>query len=205
MNPTSLSTRGLVAGALIALAGCGALPDKPVRPAVFDFGPGSSQGAAPADPAAAPLVLAEIEAPPARDGTAMLYRLAYADAREARPYAQSRWAMPPPQLLRQRLVARLAAQRPVVAVDEAPRAPVLRVELEEFSQLFEAPDRSAGLVRLRATVVDASAPAAQRVRQRLFVAQRPAPSADAAGGVRALSDAADAAVDELARWLAAGR
>ena len=37
--------------------------------------------------------------------------------------------------------------------------------------------------------------------QRTVVVQRPAPSADAAGGVRALGAATDAAVDELAQWL----
>jgi cholesterol transport system auxiliary component len=37
--------------------------------------------------------------------------------------------------------------------------------------------------------------------QRLFALQRPAPSADAAGGVRALTAAADAAVQELGQWL----
>jgi len=37
--------------------------------------------------------------------------------------------------------------------------------------------------------------------QRVFVVQRPAPSADAAGGVRALAEAADQAAGELAQWL----
>jgi cholesterol transport system auxiliary component len=34
------------------------------------------------------------------------------------------------------------------------------------------------------------------------IVQRPAPSADAAGGVRALSAATDAAAEELVDWLA---
>ena len=41
--------------------------------------------------------------------------------------------------------------------------------------------------------------------QRMVVAQRPAPSPDAPGGVRALGDATDAAVDELLQWLSQQR
>ena len=37
--------------------------------------------------------------------------------------------------------------------------------------------------------------------QRVLVAQRPAATADAPGGVRALTEATDAAIDELAQWL----
>jgi cholesterol transport system auxiliary component len=39
------------------------------------------------------------------------------------------------------------------------------------------------------------------VAQRAVVVQRPASSADAPGGVRALTAAADAAIDELEQWL----
>ena len=98
---------GLPAGAHrgALLAGCGALPDKPARAALYDFGPGLVAGAAPpAAPAghAAPLptiALAEIDANSRLDGTQMLYRLGYADANELRPYGQSRWSQPPAQLL----------------------------------------------------------------------------------------------------------
>src|SRR5436190_22381766 len=83
------------------LAGCGALPDKPSRAALYDFGPGSQ--AAPATGQQQPVVLADIEAGGALDGTSFLYRLGYADAQQLRPYSQARWSAPPPQLVRQRL------------------------------------------------------------------------------------------------------
>ena len=38
-----------------------------------------------------------------------------------------------------------------------------------------------------------------------FAARRPAPSADAAGGVKALAAASDAAIDELVAWVDATR
>ena len=187
---------------LAGLTAC-ALPERAARPASYDFGPDVTAASAPAASATALLALADVEAPPSLDGTAMLYRLAYADGREARPYAQSRWSMPPAQLVRQRLRARLGEARVVVSVGEAPAAQTLRVELEEFSQVFEAPQQSAGLVRLRVTLVDAGSPASPRVRQRSFVAQRPAPTADAAGGVRALAAATEAVVEEIVQWVRA--
>ncbi|WP_326541232.1 ABC-type transport auxiliary lipoprotein family protein [Pseudorhodoferax sp.] len=193
------------------LAGCSALPDKPTRPAQYDFGPGPVADA-PMDRRAplAPLALADVEANgPLEAGTAVLYRLGYADAQQLRPYALARWSMPPAQLVRQRLREQLGQRRTIVAAGEGAamlrsdgRQPlVLRVELEEFSQLFTAPAQSTGLLRLRATVVD-NLPAGEKVlAQRQVIVQRPAPTADAAGGVRALAEATDAAATELSQWL----
>lgn len=191
------------------LGGCAALPDKPVRPAVYDFGPGLTVKAAPtpavvpAAPGAVlpPLALADIDAPPALDGAAVLYRLVYADVQQLRPYAQARWSMPPAQLVRQRLREQLGQQRVVLNPGEGAAGLSLRLELEEFTQVFETPERSIGLVRLRATLVEGAGGRERIVAQRRFVTQRPAPSADAAGGVRALTAATDAAIDEIGLWL----
>jgi len=187
---------------ILLLGGCSALPDKPVRPAVYDFGPGlaAKPVSTPAE-ALPPLLLADIEAPAAFDGTAVLFRLAYADVQQLRPYAQARWSMPPAQLVRQRLRDPLSQQRVVLSPAEGPAAVILRLELEEFTQVFDAPDRSVGLVRLRATVLETAGGRERLVAQRRFTVQRPAPSADAPGGVRALTAASDAAIDEIAQWL----
>lgn len=187
---------------ILLLGGCSALPDRPVRPAVYDFGPGlaAKPVSAPAE-ALPPLLLADIEAPAALDGTAVLFRLAYADVQQLRPYAQARWSMPPAQLLRQPLRDQLSQQRVVLSPAEGPAAVILRLELEEFTQVFDAPDRSVGLVRLRATVLETAGGRERLVAQRRFTVQRPAPSADAPGGVRALTAASDAAIEEIAQWL----
>ncbi|WP_249931330.1 ABC-type transport auxiliary lipoprotein family protein [Ramlibacter sp. 2FC] len=197
-----LRARGPALALLLAaaLGGC-ALPAKPQRPALYDFGPGPLSAPAAAQAAKPPLVLTEVEAPAALDSGALLYRLAYADAQQLRPYAQARWTMPPAQLLRQRLREALSRQRPVLNAGEGGAALLLRVELEEFSQLFEAPERSQGLVRLRASLLETQAGREQLLAQRSVVVQRPAASADAPGGVRALTEATDAAVEELLRWL----
>ena len=196
----------------LALSGCSALPDKPVRPTLYDFGPGSVA----LEPATrqAPLPALALDdittSGGALDNTALLYRLAYAEVQELRPYAQARWSTPPAQLVRQRLREQLSLRRPVfnardsVAINRAEGAVLplrLRLELEEFSHLFTAPDTSVGVIRLRATLVAVTASGEKFIGQRSVVVQRPAPTADAAGGVRALTAATDAAIEEIDQWL----
>jgi cholesterol transport system auxiliary component len=201
---------GLAALCSLLLSGC-ALPDKAVRPSVFDFGAGhvSVAGAPPTN--LAPVALATVAAPASLDSSALLYRLGYADAQQPRPYANARWSMPPAQLLQQRLRERLAAQRAVLNADHAtalraggaPQPWLLRVELEEFSQWFDTPQQSLGQLRLRATVTQDTPTGSRLLSQRSFAVQRPAPQPDAVGAVRALTAASDAAIDELLLWLAA--
>ncbi|NMM14698.1 MAG: hypothetical protein HHJ17_14345 [Rhodoferax sp.] len=199
--------RGLFLIILLSLTGC-ALPRSPVRATVYDFGPGSlsSPASQPAPRAPlGPLVIGEIEANPALDSTAILYRLAYADAQQLRPYAQARWSMTPAQLLRQRLRAYLGQSRALLNPGDSTlniaTTHTLRIELEEFSQLFEAPNQSVGLLRLRATLAQPSPSGEKWVAQHSVIVKRPATSTDAAGGVRALTAAADAAVQEIEQWL----
>lgn len=195
--------------AAIFLAGCSALPQPPVRPVLYDLGPGQLAPAAEQPPLPA-LALADVQSAGPVDGsTAVHYRLAYADARQLRPYQSARWSQPPAQLLEQRLRAVLGERRAVLRADkaliaarqgEAPTA-VLRVELEEFSQIFTSEQGSTGVVRLRATLVEPTPTGEQLLGQRLFVAQQAATSADAAGGTRALAEATQQAAQALAQWL----
>jgi cholesterol transport system auxiliary component len=191
------------------LAGCAAItPDKPVRATLYDFGPGVTEPA-PDAASLAPIVLADVEASGTLDGSAVLYRLAYSDAHKVHPYAQARWSAPPPQLIRQRLSEQLARTRPVLDLRDSaalarsggamPR--VLRIELEEFSQLFESQTQSWGLLRLRATLMENTAAGEKLLGQRNIVKREPAASADASGGVRALAAAIDGAAAEIGQWL----
>jgi cholesterol transport system auxiliary component len=212
MQPlTSVARRsGATCFLLLLLSAC-AMPTPGTRAAVYDFGPGALN-ASPSRSAARPtaLVLEMVEANPALDSTAMLYRLAYSDSQQLRPYSLARWSMTPTQLLGQRLREALGQRhnllRPgdetlLVAAPTRERPLTLRIELEEFSQLFTAPDSSVGLLRLRATVSQTGATGAPSIAQRSIAVQRPAPSADAPGGVRALNAATDAALQEVDQWL----
>lgn len=201
----------LAAGTVLLMAGCGALPDKPVRATLYDFGPNLAAAApASANPSALPpIALAEIDASTRLEGTQLLYRLGYADANELRPYGQARWSLAPAQLLHQRLRDALAARRTVLGPEESAtiaraegRVPdTLRVSLDEFSHYFESPATSVGLVRLRATLIRSGSGGDRVLAQRSFAVQRPAPTADAAGGVKALAAASDVAVAELVAWV----
>jgi cholesterol transport system auxiliary component len=151
------------------------------------------------------LVLAEVESSAALDSTAVLYRLGYSDAQQLRPYAQARWSMAPAQLVRQRLREQLGQRRAVVHAAQSlvavKPAMTLHLELDEFSHWFETPERSSGLVRMRVTLAQAEGGVERLLAQRSFVVQRAASSADAAGGVRALTAATDALILEMEQWL----
>ena len=73
---------GLGVGVLL-IAGCGALPDRPARAVLYDFGPGLVAGNPAVSPTAAgapvamasTLALAEVEASARLEGTQVLYRV----------------------------------------------------------------------------------------------------------------------------------
>jgi cholesterol transport system auxiliary component len=193
------TTRRLVAAsAALALSAC-ALSQAPANKAVYDFGAVATTTitavGAPAFSSA--LTLAEVDAGLALDNTAVQYRLAYANPQELRPYALARWTMPPAQLIGQRVRSVLAARGPVLAPGVGSAAYTLKLELEEFSQVFSSPSASQGAMQLRATLLKGTTLAAQRS----FSAQMPAPTADASGGVRALATAADEVAQQLSDWV----
>lgn len=206
-----------------ALAGCSVLPTPPTRAEVYDFGPGLAgvQASPPAQAvtapagsastaALAPVALAEVSTTGVPEGsTAVLYRLAYANAQQLRPYGQARWSQPPAQLVQQALRDQMGQRRAVLLGEEGiaqlldnGRPPtVVRVQLEEFSHVFTAPSTSGGLVRLRASIGESTTAGEKLIAQRVFTVQRPAATADAVGGTRALADATTQAAVELEQWL----
>ncbi|MCG1048055.1 MULTISPECIES: ABC-type transport auxiliary lipoprotein family protein [Mycetohabitans] len=165
-------------------------------------GPMSPNGVAPragaAAPAFGPFKLVDMGAPASLDSDGIVYRLAYAHAQQPRTYASSRWVATPAQLLTQRLRVLLGARGAVVSPGDPVSAPVLRVELLEFEQIFDKPGASRGVVALRATLLRRG----RQFTQATFGADAPASSADASGGVRALAQASDVALSQLADWLA---
>jgi len=190
--------RLIAANVALALSAC-AGSQAPANKAVYDFGPtatlATAAATAPAFPGA--LTLAEVGASLALDSNAVQYRLAYANPQELRPYALARWTMAPAQLIQQRVRSVLTARGPVLAPGVGSPAHILKLDLEEFSQVFSAPGSSQGVVQLRATLLKDNTLAAQRS----FSVQAPAPTADASGGVRALSEAADEVAKQLSDWV----
>ena len=177
------------------LAACAGL--KKPESDMFDLGlPRPATGM----PALPPLALADVQAPEWLDTPAIYYRLAYASELQPRRYANSRWSMPPAQLFAQRLKARIgqAGGALLAASDGAVGVPVLRLEADEFSQVYDSPEHSAGLVEMRLSVLDGR----RLLGQRSFTRRVSTQTADAAGGVAALAQASDAVIGDMLQWLA---
>ena len=201
----STGSIGLFGLFFLGLTACAQLQPQP-RAVVYDFGPGAIAEVPGNRMAPLPtLVLADVETTAALDSTAVLYRLGYSDAQQLRPYAQARWSMAPAQLVRQRLREQLGQRRAVLQAAQGLAASrpsmTLYLELDEFSHWFETAERSSGLVRMRATLAQPEGGIERLLAQRSFVVQRPASTADAAGGVRALTAATDALILEMEQWL----
>ncbi|NEX61388.1 ABC-type transport auxiliary lipoprotein family protein [Noviherbaspirillum galbum] len=189
----------LVASVCLAahLAGCGIAPRS--SPAMqFDLGPAPA-ASAPGLPALPPVSIADIGVPNWLDRPLMYYRLNYDNPMQPRPYASSRWTMAPAELIEQRLKQRIVSAGGIAlsASDGASNVPVIRIETDDFIQVFDAPGRSAGQVTLRASVYRGRSLLGQKTVARTV----PAPTPDASGGARALAEATDAACRDLIVWL----
>ena len=133
--------------------------------------------------------------PPWFESTGVDYRLAYDDPFKRHEYTASRWSANPGVLLAQRLRQQLGL------ADAASGAAVvcrLRIELQEFSQIFDSPLRSRGVIQAHAMLVDAGR---RRIADRQFAVERAALTPDARGGVGALVEAGDELGQQLATWL----
>jgi cholesterol transport system auxiliary component len=186
--------RALLLTAGLLLGGCAAKPD---TIASYDLGPLRAGTATQSLP---PVSVAEVRVPAWLDSQRMFYRLNYANDQQPRAYADSRWTMPPGQLFVQRLKSRLSQAGGVVvpAAAGALNIPVLYIEADDFSQVFERADSSRAHIEIRASVFDGRFLRAQK----MFVRDLSADSADAHGGVTALAGASDAIIDDIAAWLA---
>ncbi|MES2535328.1 MAG: ABC-type transport auxiliary lipoprotein family protein [Pseudomonadota bacterium] len=182
----------LTASAL--LVGCAT---KQASTTLYDLGPLRAAQSSPALPAVS---IAEAHAPAWLDSQMMFYRLAYANDQQPRPYATSRWNTPPVQLFVQRLKSRIGQAGGIVlaASDGAANMPVLRIDADDFTQVFDRPGQSHAQVRMRVSVLNGRTLLAQKT----FTAQAPAATADAPGGARALADASETIITDMMAWLA---
>jgi len=197
MKITMMRSLSVLACAAL-LAGCAST--KGPAPTSFDFGPltTAALGTAPANFPA--IVVSDVTGPALLDTQRMYYRLMYADAQQSRPYAFNQWAANPMQLMTQRLKARMAQAGVKVlnTTDASGGLPLLRLEVDDFSQNFDTQTQSSASITLRASLFRAH----KLIDQRTFTRSTPAPSADAPGGARALAGSTDAIAADLLAWLA---
>ena len=202
MNQTTtrFMTAALVAGAAL-LAGCASGGKGAANNALYDFGPAANPIAVPAAAQVVPaVVVTDVTGNAAFDTERMFYRLNYADALQARPYANSRWSATPLQLLTQRFKSRLAQTgiKVLSATDAAAGIPLLRIDVDDFTHTFDSTTASYGQLVLRASLLQGHT----LVDQRTFSRKISATTADAGGGARALAQATDAVSADMAAWIA---
>ena len=177
------------------LAACSA--PRTTETTLYDFGPLSAASV----PAGAPpaLSVADTSAPAWLEGTGMVYRLNYANPQQMHSYAQNRWTMAPARLFEQRLKARLAQAGGKIAAasDGAVNLPVLRLDLDDFSQVFDTSEQSVAIITVRASLWHGRTLSAQQT----FTRKMPAASANAAGGAAAMAAASDAIIADMTQWL----
>ncbi|KGF79240.1 ABC transporter [Massilia sp. JS1662] len=194
---TTHPLRFIAAAALaLILSGCASQKGQPTTQ--FDFGPATSAQTQ-AQGMLGAVVVTDVTGSSALDNERMFYRLSYADPLQARTYANSRWTANPLQLLTQRFKTRLAQSgaRVLSETDAASGIPLLRIDVDEFIHDFGGVSQSTGIVAVRASVFQGHT----LVDQRSFRQAVAAPSADAAGGARALAASTDAVAADIVAWL----
>lgn len=176
-----------LAFAALALAGCaGPRPAAPVDH--HDLGP---IGTGPNSRIVAALRGVEVFAPSWLDSPALQYRLAYLGSQQRRSYGESRWVAPPAELLAHALNKNLFS-------GDAAGACKLRVDLDEFVQVFDAAEASRAVVEARVQLL---APGGEPLARHALRVSRPAASGDAKGGVAAFSATVADLAAALRGWL----
>lgn len=174
----------------LLLTACASLPGALPALAVHDLG--RLDSALPASGRTADWTPRAIEVVPAPwlVGNGMTYRLIYAQPTRRHLFQESRWVAPPAQLVELILGRALTGGRGACR---------LRVDLDEFIQVFDAPADSRGVVEARAWLL---APLTEEVlARRAFHLEVPARTPDAPGGVLALREAVIQLHHELSGWL----
>jgi len=172
------------------LGGC-AVGARSVPPAVvYDFGLPAARLSAGGAWSALTL---SVRSPAWFDSLNVDYRLAYEDPLKLREYVGSRWAGPPGVLLEQ-----LLAQQLGTVGSGAGASCLLRVDVQEFSQVFAAPQQSRGVLQGSVRLFDSRQ---QLLAEREVRSEAPAASADAPGGVAALVAASGEFGRQVADWL----
>lgn len=211
MNRTCLIKACLFKAALAAcacvllLASC-AQASKQVFPKHYTLGESAAPAAqhAPATSEVGSILeVTRIDVPPWLQGTDLYYRLDYKHDDQIAAYGLSDWVAPPARMLEQMIQNTLAADgawRLVLGPASPAKADLsLHIRLDDFSQMFTSPQQSYGVLDATATLVDTQD--GNAVAQRHFHVREQAPSADAAGGVKALNRASRQFADELQQWL----
>jgi cholesterol transport system auxiliary component len=180
---TSARPLFLLFGLLLACSGCTLWPEAPDPPALHDFGPYSS------GQHDFPWSGVIVSGPEWLEDTGIDYRLLYANPTERRSYTRDRWVAAPALLLQQRLNR-----------GERPGSPLLRIELEDFEQVFDRPGQARVVMALKAAI-EYPAASGDKPVEKAFRFESPTASADAAGALQAFPMLIRQAEGALSDWV----
>lgn len=179
-----------VAGSVFLLAACGGRNSVQAEAAYFDLGSATPKKAL----QAVPLQNVDVHAPSWLASSSMQYRLAYADSARRQAYGESRWAAPPAELLETYL-------RRGTAVEGTEAAGCrLRLDLDEFIQVFDSANESRAVIEGRVSLLAAQGNPV--LARRVVSLSKATGSTDARGGVAAFSVLSGEMVGDLSAWLA---
>jgi cholesterol transport system auxiliary component len=176
-------------------------PRPPV--ALYDFGSLQAGTPAVATRIARVVVVQDPIAPAWLESTDIYYRLAYDEPARLRRYASSRWALSPGQLLGSLVRTRLgeATERGAAIRDYGLDSDYwVRIELEEFHQIFDTEQTGRAQVRLKVALNQRRG--RRLLAQQTFSAEAASPTPDAQGAVAGLRAASERAVGDVVRWVA---
>ncbi len=196
----------LVALFLLILTGCTLTPQPTPSVAIYDLGLMSTL----AEPAITKrpiiktpkLLNTEIASPIWLNSQAIHYRLAYHNPAQLYAYANSRWAAAPAELLIRQINNHIKTNTEYMVVSSADSVQAeyaLHATLEDFSQIYEATEKSHANIHLNVTLIE------HRTRsllaQRKFMIHKTVSTTNAAGAVYALIEASNQLNHEITDWL----
>ncbi len=201
-----MTKRSVILLVTFLLTACNIAPKSNTAIAIYDFGIQAPQQTQITNkqlqPKTRSLLVANIESVPGFDDQLIYFRLAYINPTRSYTYANSRWAASPAILLSQQLRSKIVTRTSDLVLKDSSTAKsdyALHVELEEFTQVFDAIDSSHVVIRMRANLVDRKS--LVLLAQQTFSVNQDTTTADATGAVHALTNASNLLINELIDWL----
>jgi cholesterol transport system auxiliary component len=167
---------------LIVNAGCGMTPK---QPALHDFGQAISKVNDTNFTTSKPVIT--VDAPTWLWDNRIRYRLLYASSTQVGFYALDQWIASPPELFQQQLTA--LGKMPTF---------IFRIQLQEFEQQFDAPDKAR--VLLHFTVDVFSVDHKQKLGSKEYRLQQPTITPNASGAVIGFSQLIKQAGEQINNW-----
>lgn len=184
MNNT-LTRNVMMIGLILTLSGCVGVGKRNSSNAVYDFGLTTTKLSL-----TSAVPVQDIASKEPLDNTHIRYRLAYDNVTRVYFYADSHWSTTPAELLTQKL--KEIAGKPTQTNCS------LQIELKNFDHVFDTKQVSKGVALMMATLIQKKTRTV--IASQLFKEEVPASSADARGGVIALSQAGMQAINSIILW-----